>query len=62
LNVLGVWEKFIESEINWTDKKEICIGTNDSWGNWKVYTNKVKCPNCGEYRLINPEDCEMITK
>lgn len=45
--------------LDWSKKKEICIGVNDSWGNWKVYKYVIKCPGCGNERL---SDGEVVCK
>lgn len=36
------------SSLDWSKKNKVCIGTNDSWGQWHTFTNFVKCEDCGE--------------
>ncbi len=34
--------------LDWTNQTQVQIGTNDSWGNWKVYSMFLTCKGCGE--------------
>lgn len=42
---LATWPR---ASLDWSKAKRVCIGTNDSWGNWKVYSNFLSCSVCGE--------------
>jgi hypothetical protein len=46
------------ASLDWSEKIRVQIGTNDSWGNWKVYSNFLKCSACGELAV---SDEEVIT-
>jgi hypothetical protein len=46
------------ASLDWSFKQRVCIGTNDSWGNWKTYSNFIKCTECGELAV---GDEEIIT-
>jgi len=42
---LSTWPR---NSLDWIKQKRVQIGTNDSWGNWKAYSNFLPCTVCGE--------------
>ncbi len=39
---------YSRASLDWSKKQEVQIGTNDSWGNWRVFSSFLKCSKCGE--------------
>lgn len=47
-NCLRTWPR---NSLDWSKTKEVQIGTDNSWGNWKVYTNFLQCQHCNEWAV-----------
>jgi hypothetical protein len=41
--------------LDWSVKKKVLIGRNDSWGSWNVYSNFIKCSECKELAVGDEE-------
>lgn len=39
---------FPRDSFDWSLKKEVKIGFDDSWGKFDVYSSFVRCPDCNE--------------
>ncbi len=39
---------FPRQSLDWSKAQRVAIGTNDSWGNWTVYSNFLQCAECSK--------------